>query len=74
MVTRSNGPAFLVEPETIAAWLKRIDEDDSSALVQLRQPVNRFLKSQADLAAENTALRQQLTVFQRSTKGPKPWA
>ena len=42
MVTRSNGPAFLVEPETIAAWLKRIDEDDSSALVQLRQPVNRF--------------------------------
>jgi len=34
--------AFLVEPETIAAWLKRIDEDGSSALVQLRVPVNRF--------------------------------
>ena len=34
--------AFLVEPETIAAWLKRIDEDGSSALVQLREPVNRF--------------------------------
>jgi hypothetical protein len=34
--------AFLVEPETIAAWLKRIDEDGSSALVQLREPVNKF--------------------------------
>ena len=34
--------AFLVEPDTIASWLKRIDEDGSSALVQLRQPVNRF--------------------------------
>ena len=34
--------AFLVEPETIAAWGKRVDEDGSSALVQLRQPVNRF--------------------------------
>ena len=33
---------FLVEPETIAAWGKRVDEDGSSALVQLRQPVNRF--------------------------------
>jgi len=32
----------LVEPETIAAWRKRIDEDGSSALVQLREPVNRF--------------------------------
>jgi transposase InsO family protein len=34
--------AFLVEPETIAAWLKCIDEDGSSALVQLREPVNKF--------------------------------
>jgi len=34
--------AFLVEAETIADWLKRIDEDGSSALVQLREPVNRF--------------------------------
>ena len=33
--------------------------------------VRGFLKSQADLAAENTALRQQLTVFQRSTKRPR---
>jgi len=34
--------AFLVEPATIAAWLKRIDEDSESALVQLREPVNKF--------------------------------
>ena len=33
---------FLVEPETIAAWLKRIDEDRSHALVQLGEPVNKF--------------------------------
>jgi hypothetical protein len=34
--------AFLVEPETIAAWMKRIDQDSPSALVHLREPVNRF--------------------------------
>ena len=34
--------AFLVEPDTIASWLRRIDEDGSSALVQLRDPVNKF--------------------------------
>jgi hypothetical protein len=34
--------AFLVEPDTIATWLKRIDENGSSALVQLREPVNKF--------------------------------
>ena len=33
---------FLVEPDTIAAWLKRIDEDGSPALVQLPEPVNKF--------------------------------
>ena len=33
---------FLVEPDTIASWLKRIDEDGSSALAQLREPVNKF--------------------------------
>ena len=34
--------AFLVEADTVATWLKRIDEDGSSALVQLRgkRPVN----------------------------------
>ena len=33
---------FLVEDETIASWLKRIDEDGPSVLVQLREPVNKF--------------------------------
>jgi hypothetical protein len=34
--------AFFVEPDTIAAWLKRVDENGTSALVQLRDPVNKF--------------------------------
>jgi len=34
--------AFLVETDTISAWLKRIDEDGSSVLVQLSEPVNKF--------------------------------
>ena len=33
---------FLVEPVTIASWLKRIDEAGDAALVQLREPVNKF--------------------------------
>jgi putative transposase len=33
---------FLVEPDTIASWLKRVDETGSSALVQLQEPVNKF--------------------------------
>ena len=34
--------AFLVTAATIASWLQRIDEDGPDALVQLRQPVNKF--------------------------------
>ncbi len=34
--------AFLVEPETLAAWTNRADELGSSALVQLREPVSKF--------------------------------
>ena len=34
--------AFLVKPATIAFWLKRIDEAGDDALVQLREPVNKF--------------------------------
>ena len=34
--------AFLVKPATIASWLKRIDEAGNAALVQLREPVNKF--------------------------------
>jgi putative transposase len=33
---------FLVEPDTISSWLKRVDEDGASALVQTAEPVNRF--------------------------------
>jgi hypothetical protein len=33
--------SFLVQPATIASWLKRIDESGRSALVQTREPVNR---------------------------------
>ncbi len=34
--------AFLVAAATIASWMKRLDEDGPDALVQLRQPVNKF--------------------------------
>ena len=34
--------AFLVAAATIASWMKRLDERGPEALVQLRQPVNRF--------------------------------
>jgi len=34
--------AFLVEAETIAAWLNRADEDGRASLVQMPGPVNRF--------------------------------
>ena len=34
--------AFLVTAATIASWMKRLDEEGPDALVQLRQPVNRF--------------------------------
>jgi transposase InsO family protein len=34
--------AFLVTPATIASWMKRLDEEGPHALVQLRQPVNKF--------------------------------
>jgi putative transposase len=32
----------LVTATTIASWIKRVDEGGSSALVQIREPVNRF--------------------------------
>jgi transposase InsO family protein len=34
--------AFLVTPATVASWMKRLDEDGLSALVQLPVPVNKF--------------------------------
>ncbi len=33
---------FLVTAATIASWMKRVDEDGADALVQIREPVNRF--------------------------------
>ena len=34
--------AFLVTAATIASWLSRLDEEGSDALVQTREPVNKF--------------------------------
>ena len=34
--------ALLVTAATIASWMKRLDEEGPDALVQLRQPVNKF--------------------------------
>lgn len=33
---------FLVTADTIASWMKRLDEEGPEALVQLREPVNKF--------------------------------
>ena len=33
---------FLVTGATIASWMKRVDEEGPEALVQLREPVNKF--------------------------------
>lgn len=34
--------AFLVTVATIASWMKRLDEEGADALVQIREPVNKF--------------------------------
>ena len=39
---KQTADTFLVEPETIASWLRRLDEEGDSALVQLDSPVNKF--------------------------------
>ena len=33
---------FLVTPATIASWMQRLDDEGPDALVQVREPVNRF--------------------------------
>jgi transposase InsO family protein len=33
---------FLVTADTIRSWLKRVDEEGPNALIQLREPVNKF--------------------------------
>jgi len=39
---KQTADTFLVTPATIASWLKRIDDKGTNALLQLREPVNKF--------------------------------
>ena len=39
---KQTADTFLVTPATIASWLKRIDDQGANALLQLREPVNKF--------------------------------
>ncbi len=39
---RQTADAFLVTAATIASWMKRIDDEGPDALVQIREPVNKF--------------------------------
>jgi len=39
---KQTADTFLVTPATIASWEKRIDEKGPDALLQLREPVNKF--------------------------------
>lgn len=39
---KQTADAFLITPETVAAWSARIEEEGREALVQLPEPVNRF--------------------------------
>lgn len=43
------GRAFLVEPETISAWMRRVEENGERPLVRLTQPVNKFPEFVSDL-------------------------
>jgi transposase InsO family protein len=39
---RQTADTFLVTPATISSWVKRIDDQGANALLQLREPVNKF--------------------------------
>jgi transposase len=39
---KQTADTFLVTPATIAVWVKRIDENGPDALLQLREPVNKY--------------------------------
>ena len=39
---KQTADTFLVTPATVTSWLKRIDEQGPDALLQLREPVNKF--------------------------------
>ena len=46
--------AFMVTAATIASWMKRLGEEDSDALVQTREPVNKFLDFARYAPGQNT--------------------
>ena len=39
---RHTAETFLITAATIASWMKRLDEEGADALVQIREPVNKF--------------------------------
>ena len=39
---KQTADAFLLTPATVTSWAQRVDEQGPRALLQLRQPVNRF--------------------------------
>jgi putative transposase len=39
---KQTADTFLVTPATVTCWMKRIDEQGTNALLQLREPVNKF--------------------------------
>ena len=40
--TKQTADRFLVTEETIASWMRRLDEEGEAALVQMDEPVNKF--------------------------------
>ncbi len=40
--TKQTADRFLVREETIASWMRRLDEEGEAALVRLAEPVNKF--------------------------------
>ncbi len=42
LVVQKKAETFFLTPATIASWMKRVDEQGPGALLQLREPVNKF--------------------------------
>jgi putative transposase len=40
--TSQAADAFLLNDQTVSSWMRRIDEEGKNALIQLREPVNKF--------------------------------
>jgi hypothetical protein len=65
---------FILTPATIASWMKRLDEQGPDALVQTREPVNRFAAIVAILLVGSCRCRPLLTTrhgFRRFQSQPK---